>query len=57
MADIADGVIVGSAIIKLLEKYGPDAPEIYWCLCKNDESCNGIGKMMGKNKIFSCITI
>ncbi|MGB4311923.1 MAG: tryptophan synthase subunit alpha [Natronincolaceae bacterium] len=26
MADIADGVIVGSAIIKLLEKYGKDAP-------------------------------
>ena len=27
MADIADGVIVGSAIIKLLEKYGTNAPE------------------------------
>ena len=27
MADIADGAIVGSAIIKLLEKYGKDAPE------------------------------
>ena len=26
MADIADGVIVGSAIIKLLEQYGTDAP-------------------------------
>lgn len=26
MADIADGVIVGSAIVKLLEKYGTDAP-------------------------------
>lgn len=26
MAEIADGVIVGSAIIKLLEKYGTDAP-------------------------------
>lgn len=26
MAGIADGVIVGSAIIKLLEKYGPDSP-------------------------------
>ena len=26
MASIADGVIVGSAIIKLLEKYGKDAP-------------------------------
>lgn len=26
MSDIADGVIVGSAIIKLLEKYGKDAP-------------------------------
>jgi len=26
MADISDGVIVGSAIIKLLEKYGKDAP-------------------------------
>ena len=26
MADIADGAIVGSAIIKLLEKYGKDAP-------------------------------
>lgn len=25
MADISDGAIVGSAIIKLLEKYGPDA--------------------------------
>lgn len=27
MADISDGAIVGSAIIKLLEKYGRDAPE------------------------------
>lgn len=27
MADISDGVIVGSAIVKLLEKYGRDAPE------------------------------
>ena len=27
MADISDGVIVGSAIIKLLEKYGKDAPK------------------------------
>ena len=26
MADIADGVIVGSAIVKLLEKYGREAP-------------------------------
>ncbi|MGM9668083.1 MAG: tryptophan synthase subunit alpha, partial [Eubacteriales bacterium] len=26
MADISDGVIVGSAIIKLLEQYGKDAP-------------------------------
>lgn len=27
MADIADGAIVGSAIVKLLEKYGKEAPE------------------------------
>lgn len=27
MADISDGAIVGSAIIKLLERYGKDAPE------------------------------
>lgn len=27
MSDISDGAIVGSAIIKLLEKYGADAPE------------------------------
>lgn len=27
MADISDGAIVGSAIIKLLEQYGQDAPE------------------------------
>lgn len=27
MAEISDGAIVGSAIIKLLEKYGTDAPE------------------------------
>ncbi len=27
MASIADGAIVGSAIVKLLEKYGKDAPE------------------------------
>ena len=27
MADIADGAIVGSAIIKILEQYGKDAPE------------------------------
>lgn len=26
MADIADGVIVGAAIIKLLEQHGSDAP-------------------------------
>ena len=26
MADISDGAIVGSAIIKLIEKYGKDAP-------------------------------
>lgn len=27
MAGISDGAIVGSAIIKLIEKYGKDAPE------------------------------
>ena len=27
MAEKADGVIVGSAIVKLLEKYGKAAPE------------------------------
>ena len=27
MADISDGAIVGSAIIKLLEKYGKDSPK------------------------------
>ena len=27
MADLSDGAIVGSAIIKLLEKYGEDAPQ------------------------------
>ena len=27
MADLSDGAIVGSAIIKLLEKYGTDAPK------------------------------
>ena len=27
MAGIADGAIVGSAIVRLLEKYGKDAPE------------------------------
>ena len=27
MADISDGVIVGSGIVELLEKYGRDAPE------------------------------
>lgn len=27
MAQISDGAIVGSAIVKLLAKYGPDAPE------------------------------
>ena len=26
MAQLSDGAIVGSAIIKLLEKYGKDAP-------------------------------
>lgn len=26
MADISDGAIIGSAIIKILEKYGTDAP-------------------------------
>ena len=28
MAEISDGVIVGSAVIKLLEKYGREAPEV-----------------------------
>ena len=27
MADIADGAIVGSAIIKIIEQYGKDAPK------------------------------
>ncbi len=27
MADISDGAIVGSAIVRLLERYGKDAPE------------------------------
>ncbi|MBR5381623.1 MAG: tryptophan synthase subunit alpha [Oscillospiraceae bacterium] len=27
MADLSDGAIVGSAVVKLLEKYGTDAPE------------------------------
>ena len=27
MADISDGAIVGSAIIKLIEKYGKDSPK------------------------------
>ncbi|MBD5461060.1 MAG: tryptophan synthase subunit alpha [Lachnospiraceae bacterium] len=27
MADLSDGVIVGSAIVRILEKYGKDAPE------------------------------
>ena len=27
MADISDGAIVGSAIVKLIEKYGADAPK------------------------------
>lgn len=27
MADISDGAIVGSAIVKLMEKHGTDAPE------------------------------
>lgn len=27
LADISDGAIVGSAIVKLIEKYGADAPE------------------------------
>ena len=27
MADISDGAIIGSAIIKLIEKYGTDTPE------------------------------
>jgi tryptophan synthase alpha chain len=27
MSDISDGAIVGSAIIKILEKYGKDAPK------------------------------
>ena len=27
MAELSDGAIVGSAIIKIIEKYGKDAPE------------------------------
>ena len=27
MSDISDGIIVGSAIVKFLSKYGKDAPE------------------------------
>ena len=35
MADISDGAIVGSAIVKLLEKYGKDAPKYVGEYVKN----------------------
>lgn len=37
MADIADGAIVGSAIIKLLEKYRKKCSGLYWRICKGNE--------------------
>ena len=36
MAEISDGTIVGSAIIKLLEKYGQSAPEHIGRYVKSD---------------------
>ena len=35
MADVSDGAIVGSAIIKLLEKYGRDAPDYIYEFVKS----------------------
>ena len=35
MADVSDGAIVGSAIIKLLEKYGKDAPDYVYEFVKS----------------------
>ena len=35
MADVSDGAIVGSAIIKLLEKYGKDAPDYIYEFVKS----------------------
>ena len=34
---VADGVIVGSAIVKLLEKYGENGASIHWKLYKRNE--------------------
>ena len=37
MAELSDGVIVGSAIVKLLEQHGKTAPRLYRCVCQNHE--------------------
>lgn len=37
MADLSDGAIVGSAIVKLLAQYSKDAPEHIRCVCKRNE--------------------
>lgn len=42
MSRIADGVIVGSAIVKLLEKYGRDAPEHIGQFVKSMKSAIGV---------------
>ena len=41
MAQISDGAIVGSAIIKLLAKYGPDAPEYVGAYVKSMKEAMG----------------
>ncbi len=48
MAKIADGVIVGSAIIKLLEKYGTDAPRYIGAYVRTMKAAIKIEKIDGQ---------
>lgn len=41
MAQISDGAIAGSAIIKLLAKYGPDAPDYVGAYVKSMKDAMG----------------
>ena len=41
MAALSDGVIVGSAIVKLLEKYGKEAPEYIGAYVKSMKDAMG----------------
>ena len=49
MADFSDGAIVGSAIIKLLEQYGKDAPKYIGEYVKKMKSALNLTKKAASN--------